>query len=67
MDFVSENLVPWHIKDKRVFFYELIPAQTLPTEDLIDKANLRRAQGQSIGLPPLVPPPGPVEGPPILP
>jgi hypothetical protein len=74
IDFISENLIPWHINDKRVFFYEMVPSQILPTEYLLDKANARRSQGQTIGPPeptigpqPGELPPIPVEESPVLP
>ena len=59
IEFVSENVVPWHIKDKRVFAYELSPNQIVPTEDLLRNANSLRSRGQAIGpaaeLAPVIP------------
>jgi hypothetical protein len=58
IDFFSENVVPWHTKDHRVFTYQLAPARIVPREELLRNANLQRSRGQGIqGVPEL--PPGP--------
>ncbi len=63
LDFVSENLIPWTIRDRREFVYTLRPLQIEPPEAVLGRATQMRADGQSIGtpLPPsqgVVPPPG---------
>ena len=48
-DFFTENLVPWTIRDERQFYYELSPATDPPANELLDRAEALRSQGQ---LPP---------------
>lgn len=78
LDFVSENLIPWTIRDVRRFHYELQPAQLVPPDTVLIQAEERRRQGQGIGAPvtpgvgplpelgppqPLMPPASDVRGP----
>ena len=78
-DFVSENLIPWTIRDVRYFRYQLQPAPIVPPEMLLQQAQQLQAQGRLIGtgaspIPPspvappgvnLPPPPAPIQnGPP---
>src|SRR2546421_1747574 len=35
LDFVSENLIPWTIRDVRYFRYQMQPAQVRPPENLL--------------------------------
>jgi hypothetical protein len=51
LDFFSENLWPVHVKDKRVFAYQLMPPRIVSSEELLDHANAARARGQLIGPP----------------
>jgi hypothetical protein len=51
LDFVSENLVPWKIRDVRRFHYHLEPARTPNTAELLNRAQELRMKGQSIGAP----------------
>ncbi len=50
-DFFAENLIPWDLKDKRVFAYQLMPTRVVPTAELLDNANSYRTRGQGIGPP----------------
>jgi hypothetical protein len=59
-DFVSENLVPWTIRDVRRFHYVLTPLQVVPPEQVLEQGNPLRARGQLLGEPP------PPRTPPIL-
>lgn len=61
IDFVSENLWPWELRDERVVDFQLQPQQIVPTEQLMSRAEgLRRAvsQGYSSPLPGMPPVPG---------
>src|SRR5207248_3329469 len=71
LDFVSENLVPWTIRDIRRFNYALQPLQKPNPEDVANRAEELRLRGQAVGplpgtdpaarapAPPPVPPLGP--------
>src|SRR3990172_4868340 len=39
IDFVSENLVPYKIRDNRTVTYDLAPQLVVPKEQLLDRAN----------------------------
>lgn len=67
IDFVSENLVPQTMYDRRVLHYQLTPQAVVPTDQLLDRAEqLRRGTFPSPGTPAgqpfsgasLPPPPG---------
>lgn len=45
-DFVSENLIPWTIRDEREFVYRLSPAVNPPTGDLVQRAEALRGEAQ---------------------
>lgn len=55
LEFISEDLIPWHIKDKRVFEFRLLPEPTVPSEELLRRAEAQRSRGQGIGHPPVTP------------
>src|SRR5947209_4144177 len=55
LDFISENLVPWTIRDVRYFRYTLSPAQVRAPEDLLREGELLRAYGKTIGTPTIDP------------
>ena len=59
LDFFSENLIPWTIRDVRHFTYVLQPAQVRSPEQLLLEAQLLRDYGRTIGepLPPDLNPP----------
>src|SRR5262245_5000571 len=54
LDFISENLIPFRIRDIRRFHYELQPLQVIPPETVLEQDQSLRAKGQSEGVP-LVP------------
>ena len=62
LDFVSENLVPYEIRDERAVEYQLQPQRIVPKDELINRGEeLRRS-----GVPPIPgtgtpPPPGTVD------
>ncbi len=72
LDFVSENLVPWEIRDQRTLSYQMTPQTIVPTNQLIGRANELRfashVQPQP-EAPPSTPPIGPTPAPaqPVLP
>jgi hypothetical protein len=57
LDFISENLVPFTIRDVRHFYYPMRPLQLVPPEQVLDRGQQMRAQGQTIGVPAPAPAP----------
>jgi len=51
LDFISENLIPWTIRDVRRFHYTLMPAQMIPEDEILQKAGLVRQKGKEVGEP----------------
>jgi hypothetical protein len=49
LDFISENLVPWHIEDVQRFHYCLEPLHAVQPEQLIQQAEMLRARGRTVG------------------
>jgi hypothetical protein len=62
LDFISENLIPWTIRDVRRFHYVLQPAVMVPEEAILEKAGILRQKGKEIGEP--LPAPFPEVAPP---
>lgn len=69
IDFVTENLWPFKLRDVRKFSYTMRPLQTIPPDDVRRRAEELRARGQNIGVPapprpigPSQPPPAPPDG-----
>ncbi len=62
LDFVSENVIPWTIRDVRSFHYQLQRKQIVSPTEILQKAENLRQRGQGIGvpLPAVTGPPGPV-------
>lgn len=63
IDFISENLWPWEIRDERNFNYQMQPQYLVPTETILSRAEeMRTANNASIASPvatqPLVVQPG---------
>ena len=66
IEFVTENLWPWEIRDERAVDFQMIPQVIVPTERLLENAQeLRDAAGQGAVAPlvtpseqPFVPPAG---------
>jgi len=49
LDFISENLIPWTIRDRRVFQYHLEPRRLPNPKELLDQAQNLRNRGISLG------------------
>jgi hypothetical protein len=67
LDFVSEMLVPGEIRDERVVSFQLVPLQTVPTDQLLSRAQQLRSASEvrqaSVAVPlagPALAPTGPV-------
>jgi hypothetical protein len=58
LDFISENVLPFTIRDKRHFHYVLPPMPIVPPDQVRAAGEALRRKGQDIGvpLPPTVPP-----------
>jgi hypothetical protein len=73
IDFVSENVVPWKIVDRREFHFKLEPRRVPDTEELIKEGQNLRNRGLSLGAgsaltpPNPAPLPAPPQGPPLSP
>jgi hypothetical protein len=61
LDFVTENLWPWEIRDERVVDLAMVPAGSVPTESVVSRAELARrsaGSGPPVPVQPVsVPPP----------
>lgn len=56
LDFVSENVVPWEIRDERTLNFKLLPQRLVPVDQLLERGeNLRR--GSRVQLVPETSPP----------
>lgn len=67
LEFVSENVIPWEIRDERVLDFQLAPQVVVPQDQLLARADQLRNQSNMNGV--IVPaggalPPGNVPGPP---
>lgn len=51
LDFVSENLIPWTVRDIRRFQYKMEPLQVVPPEALLQRSQEFRIKGQGVGEP----------------
>lgn len=47
LDFITETLVPWEIRDERIIDVELVPQTLEPTEDVLMRADELRGQSRS--------------------
>ena len=59
LDFISENLWPFEIRDERTVDVELMPQQIVPNNELVQRAEALRGsarQGYATPLPNTVPP-----------
>jgi hypothetical protein len=66
LDFISENLIPWKIRDVRRFCYGLKPLQQPNIDQLLNRGTGLRERGQSL-VPPAPPVPAPAPAPPPAP
>ncbi len=62
LDFITENLIPWEIRDERVVEYQLRPQAVVPTEQLIRRAGELRRVAHGGQLPPVRPTQTPASG-----
>jgi hypothetical protein len=51
LDFISETLVPWSLRDVRRFHYKLQPVVVVPPDQVLEKGTLLRARGLTTGEP----------------
>jgi hypothetical protein len=49
LDFISENLIPWTIRDVRYFTYVMQPIPIRPPDQTLREAEAARAYGQTKG------------------
>ncbi|WP_233216549.1 PEGA domain-containing protein [Blastopirellula marina] len=56
LDFISENIVPWEIRDQRDLEFEMVPRRIIPPEELRARAEQLRANAQAGFVTPLAPP-----------
>ncbi|MBI3407578.1 MAG: hypothetical protein HY040_04390 [Planctomycetes bacterium] len=68
IDFISENVIPWTIRDIRRFHYTLQAAPIVPPESVLQQATILRERGLVTGTQlPLPGPPVPVDSAPVNP
>ncbi len=65
IDFVTENIWPFKLRDVRKFSYTMRPLQAIPPDDVRQRAEELRLRGQNIGVPLPPRPLGPVPTPPL--
>lgn len=51
LDFISENLIPWTIRDRREFRYVMQPTQVRPPENLLREGETLRGYASGVGTP----------------
>jgi hypothetical protein len=56
LDFVSESLVPWKLRDVRTFTYTMQPLQAPRHDEVLQRGTTLRDRGKSIGDQPVEPP-----------
>jgi hypothetical protein len=55
LDFITETLWPWEIRDERIIDIQMVPEQLVSSQELIGRAEelrLQAAQGVAVALPP---------------
>jgi hypothetical protein len=50
LDFVSENLWPGELHDRRALSYQLVPQRVVPPEELLNRAEELRSRAQLSGM-----------------
>jgi hypothetical protein len=70
LDFISDNLTPWEIRDERDFSYNLAPQRDIPAAEVLGRAEGLRGTamappGAAIAPPSPVLPAPPIVGPPL--
>ena len=56
LDFISESLVPWKIRDVRTFTYTMQPLQAPGHDEVLHRGTTLRERGKGIGDQPVEPP-----------
>jgi len=62
LDFISENVIPFTIRDIRRFRYEMQPLRAVPPADVLQRGETLRGQSQGLGEVPPAPVPVPATG-----
>lgn len=67
LDFVTENIWPWEIRDERVVDLAMMPAATMPPEEVVGRAEVARlSAGSGVAVPAaVVVQPTPLPSPPM--
>ena len=47
LDFITETLWPWEIRDERIIDVQLVPRQAVPAEEVVGRADQLRSQSRS--------------------
>lgn len=55
LDFVTENIWPWEIRDERVVDLAMTPAAATPPEEVVSRAEVARLSAASLPAPPPAP------------
>ncbi len=55
LDFISENLWPYEIRDEREINVQLVPQRIVPTGELLERAETLRGGAQQGHVTPLIP------------
>lgn len=55
LDFITETLVPWEIRDERELDFEMVPLRIVPPEELRARAEQLRSNAQAGFATPIVP------------
>ncbi len=51
LDFITENLIPWEIRDERVVQFQMVPQAVVPTEQVLRRAEQLRRSAHGGRLP----------------
>src|SRR5215831_2381501 len=66
LDFITENLLPFHFREIRRYRYTMQPLKAVRTDEVLQRAQQLRGQGQQLGEPrpvPAAPAPAPAPAP----
>jgi hypothetical protein len=66
LDFITENMIPWKLLDRREFKYRLEPRSIANTDKLLSDGQNLRNRGISLGGGSALPVPGPQNAPPSI-
>lgn len=59
LEFISENLIPFTIRDVRRLHYTLVPTQIIPPEDVLNSGTILRERERGLVVPPSAAEPAP--------